>query len=162
MVSALKASETESDKLVEKANDFFTGTTVKEDEVQAFALYKKAAAQNHPVAQAMVGYMTYLGLGTTKDEAEGEKLLKATLPGLKNAAVKGDMFATIRLARLYERGVCIEQDEKQAIALYRKAAEKNESMAQLNLGVMYEEGLGGSRRMTVKRSSGIGRPQTMA
>jgi TPR repeat protein len=42
----------------------------------------------------------------------------------------------------YANGELVPQDYKEAIKWYRRAAEQGDTMAQVNLGTMYFEGLG--------------------
>jgi len=58
------------------------------------------------------------------------------------AAEKGDADCQFNLALMYEQGMGIEKDEKEAVVWYRKSAEQGNSNAQFNLGVLYEHGRG--------------------
>jgi hypothetical protein len=63
-------------------------------------------------------------------------------------ASEGDAVATVAQANLgvmYEYGQGVTRDYKEAVKLYRKAAEQGYVMAQKNLGVMYEYGQGVTR-----------------
>ena len=43
---------------------------------------------------------------------------------------------------MYENGLGVSQDYYEALKWYRKAAEQGYWVAQFNLGIMYENGLG--------------------
>jgi TPR repeat protein len=58
------------------------------------------------------------------------------------AAEKGDADCQFNLALMYEKGMGIAKDEKEAVVWYRKSAEQGNSNAQFNLGVLYENGRG--------------------
>jgi len=58
------------------------------------------------------------------------------------AAETNDVNCQYNLALMYERGIGVAKDEKEARAWYRKAAEQGNSNAQFNLGVLYENGRG--------------------
>ena len=58
------------------------------------------------------------------------------------AAEKGEADCQFNLALMYEKGIGVAQDEKEAVVWYRKSAEQGNSHAQFNLGVMYEHGRG--------------------
>ncbi len=58
------------------------------------------------------------------------------------AAEKGDAECQFNLALMYEQGMGIPKDEKQAVAWYQKSAGQGNSNAQFNLGVLYENGRG--------------------
>jgi TPR repeat protein len=59
---------------------------------------------------------------------------------LSDAANKGDPAAQSILARIYHRGLGVEQDRQKAFELYRKAADIGFAPAQLGLAEMYETG----------------------
>ncbi len=60
----------------------------------------------------------------------------------REAAEQGDADCQYNLALMYEHGIALVKDEKQAIVWYRKSAEQGNSNAQFNLGVLYENGRG--------------------
>lgn len=43
---------------------------------------------------------------------------------------------------MYETGIAVAKDEKEAVVWYRKSAEQGNSNSQFNLGVLYEHGRG--------------------
>src|SRR5262249_698714 len=57
-------------------------------------------------------------------------------------ADKGEAECQFNLALMYEKGIGVAQDEKQAVIWYRKSADQGNSNAQFNLGVLYENGRG--------------------
>ncbi len=57
-------------------------------------------------------------------------------------AEKGEADCQFNLALIYEKGIGITQDEKEAVVWYRKSAEQGNANAQFNLGVLYENGRG--------------------
>lgn len=58
------------------------------------------------------------------------------------AAEKGNAECQFNLALMYEQGMGIAKDEKEAIVWYKKSAELGNANAQFNLGVLYENGRG--------------------
>ncbi len=58
------------------------------------------------------------------------------------AAEKGNAECQYNLALMYEQGMGIAKDEKEAVVWYKKSAEQGNSNAQFNLGVLYENGRG--------------------
>ncbi|MEO5917288.1 MAG: tetratricopeptide repeat protein [Luteolibacter sp.] len=58
------------------------------------------------------------------------------------AAEKGDADCQFNLALMYEQGMAVTKDEKEAVVWYRKSAEQGNANAQFNLGVLYEHGRG--------------------
>ena len=60
----------------------------------------------------------------------------------KAKAEAEDADAEYNLGVMYERGQGVEQDFKEAVKWYRKAAEQGDAVAQYNLGLMYRKGEG--------------------
>jgi uncharacterized protein len=60
----------------------------------------------------------------------------------RDAAEKGEADCQFNLALMYEKGIGVAKDEKEAVVWYRKSAEQGNSNAQFNLGVLYENGRG--------------------
>jgi TPR repeat protein len=58
------------------------------------------------------------------------------------SAEKGEADCQFNLALMYEKGMGVTKDEKEAVVWYRKSAEQGNSNAQFNLGVLYEKGRG--------------------
>ena len=58
------------------------------------------------------------------------------------AAGQGSSDAALNLGGMYDSGEGVEQDYKQAVSWWTKAAEKGHAVAQNNLGLMYAQGLG--------------------
>ena len=60
------------------------------------------------------------------------------------AAQEGHADSQFNVGLMYEKGIGVGQDEKEAVAWYGKSAAQGNSGAQYNLGVLYENGLGTS------------------
>jgi uncharacterized protein len=58
------------------------------------------------------------------------------------AAEAGHADSQFNVALMYEQGIGIAKDEKEAVIWYRKAAEQGHAAAQYNLAVLYENGRG--------------------
>jgi len=58
------------------------------------------------------------------------------------AAKEGHLNSQYNLALMYENGIGVKKNEKEALAWYTKAATAGSSAAQYNLGVLYENGKG--------------------
>ncbi len=71
-----------------------------------------------------------------------EQLESTDLAGLKMRAENGDALAQFRLGYLYEQGIGVPRDYRQAAELYRAAAVQGHSTAANNLAVLYDHGLG--------------------
>jgi TPR repeat protein len=63
---------------------------------------------------------------------------KAFLAGAK----EGHADSQFNVASMYERGIGVGKDEKEAVVWYGKAASQGIAAAQFNLGVLYENGRG--------------------
>lgn len=58
------------------------------------------------------------------------------------AAETGNTDSQYNVALMYEQGIGVAKDEKQALVWYEKSAKQGNSNAQFNLGVLYENGRG--------------------
>jgi TPR repeat protein len=58
------------------------------------------------------------------------------------AADQGHADSQFNVALMYEKGIGVAKDEKEAVAWYAKSAAQGNSNAQFNLGVMHENGRG--------------------
>ena len=77
--------------------------------------------------------LTFLSLGSVS---------VADLPDLKARAASGDPNAQVSLGIAYRDGKGVARNYADALAWFRKAAEKNDAAALDNLGWMYEHGFG--------------------
>ncbi len=58
------------------------------------------------------------------------------------AAEEGHVDSQFNVALMYEKGIGVEKNEKDAVLWYGKAASQGNANAQFNLGVLYEHGRG--------------------
>lgn len=58
------------------------------------------------------------------------------------AAEEGDVDSQFNVGLMFEQGIGVGKDEKEAVVWYRKSAEQGNSAAQYNLAVLYENGRG--------------------
>lgn len=58
------------------------------------------------------------------------------------AAKEGHIDSQFNVALMYEKGIGVAKNEKEAVVWYSKAAEQGNALAQFNLGVLYENGKG--------------------
>jgi len=58
------------------------------------------------------------------------------------AAEEGHADSQYNVGLMYEQGIGVEKDEKEAVAWYGQSAAQGNSAAQYNLGVLYENGRG--------------------
>ena len=118
-------------------NCYNQGIGVTKDKDQAIHWLRKAAGQNHTLAQAWLGYYLQTGKYVVKNVKEALRLYHLTI-------AKGCAFAEEKLAFCYAHGLEdeIKQDDKQAVEWFRKAAEKGRQNAQFALGQCYQHGIG--------------------
>lgn len=60
----------------------------------------------------------------------------------RESADEGHADSQFNVALMFEKGLGVEKDEKEAVVWYGKSAAQGNSLAQFNLGVMYENGRG--------------------
>ena len=68
--------------------------------------------------------------------------LPLALKEFRAGAENGEADCQFNLALMYEQGIGVTKNEKEAVVWYRKSAEQGLSNAQFNLGVLYENGRG--------------------
>jgi len=144
-----------SDSQYNLAVMLYTGKGVAKDKAEAIYWFVKAAENGDQSAQYNLGvlYTTDKELPTQypkmedgdiyfeiggKRSSNSEKAFK----WYKMAAEQGHESAQLNLGVIYNQGLGVEQDFKQAAIWYEKAAKKKNSKAQLNLGILYDLGKG--------------------
>jgi len=144
---------------------------VAKDETEAVKWYRKAAEQNHAVAQHNMGCCYAWGQGVDKNYVEavrwfrkaagqnyapaqrdlgvsyleGHGVAKDYVEAVKwyrKAAEQSDAAAQTSLGYCYAGGQGVTKDEVEAVKWYRRAAEQNEAVAQYDLGNCYVKGQG--------------------
>lgn len=118
-----------------QARKYELGDDVRENPVQAVALYQKAAGQGHAAAQYSLGRMYAAGSGVRQDYAEA-------LRWFQKAAGQNYALAQNRIGVMYEKGQGVARDPVEAYKWYFLASRQNENVfAVANCEVL-------SRRMT--------------
>ena len=107
-----------------------TGTVVAGDQSRALDLYRKAAAQDDPLAAWLVGRRYFLGGGTPRD-------LDAAAKWLKMSADKNNPFGAYLLGR-----IMADRDYTKAPALYKIAADQGLPQAQYFYAKTLKDGRG--------------------
>jgi len=93
----------------------------------------QAQAEENPQA------LTHFDAGIAAYEAND---LPLAYEEFLTAAKEGHADSQFNVGLMYEKGIGVGKDEKEAVAWYSKSAEQGNSAAQYNLGVLYENGLG--------------------
>ena len=94
----------------------------------------------------MIGMVTLVGCGEPKATPVGDRQpMPKDFKTLKTWAKKGDANAQNNLGLMYVKGQGVEQDFKEAVKWYQKAADQGNAKAQSNLGVYYYTGQGGEQ-----------------
>ncbi len=102
----------------------------RKNQAEAARWFRKAADQNHPAAQANLGYLYERGYGVTTDAAEAVRWYR-------KAADQNHDDGLFHLGRAYENGIGVARDINQARTYYTKAAAVGSGAAQealANLG----------------------------
>jgi TPR repeat protein len=132
----------EADRLFRQGVDAFEGPKGPIDERHARALFVRAAARGHPVASAVVGWMTIHGIGGRKDEEGGAAMIAAAMPAVRKKAEAGDAYAQEIYGSMLGNGVGIEADPKAGFAWLVKGAANGRAGAIASMGVCYAYGRG--------------------
>lgn len=108
--------------------------------------WRQAAEQGDPLARYSLGYL--YGQGALPDYEQAchwyrrtAEQAEASPSDSKNVFENGSA-AQCCLADMYERGVGVPQDYRQALDWYGKSAAKENPVAQYRLGMMYKDGRG--------------------
>lgn len=113
---------------------YANGWGVPQDYKQAFVWASRGAEAGVPKAEYLVGMHYHYGLGVTKD-------LKKAISWYTRASQHGEAYAWTGLGDLYGRAMK-PPDFDQAFQNYERAVELGEPTAAVNLGLLYESGLG--------------------
>ena len=111
-----------------------------------------AAPKQSLMKTILLALMLTISLGISAQSAdklydEGKQLYDAeqydkAVPKLQAAADKGHKKAQYRLARCYDKGDGVKEDDKKAFELYMKSAKQDYAKAQYHLGKCYLKGKG--------------------
>jgi TPR repeat protein len=131
-----KAEKGDAQSQAELGSAFLLGILgVAKDEAEGVKWFRKAAEQNHALAQHNLGVCYAFGEGVAKDYVEAVKWYR-------KAAEQNLAQAQIHVGTCYFDGQGVTKDEGEAVKWYRKAAEQNHAEAQNNLAVCYAKGDG--------------------
>lgn len=111
---------------------YVEGIRVARDPKEGEKWYQRAMQAGYLASANNLGLLYQRGLLGTNDYAKA-------VSAYRFAADRGDSTAMVRLGRLYRFGWGVEKSNLTAIHWFEKAdAEKNNALAQLNLGLLYQ------------------------
>ena len=123
---------------------------IQKDAAEAIKWYKKAAEQLYDYALNNLGDCYYYGEGVEQDYVQAAKWYKQAaergneyapdnlellIQKLDNAAAQGDAAAQCNLAKCYDGGWGVEQDDEEAEKWFYIAAKQGDAEAQYHLGL---------------------------
>jgi hypothetical protein len=118
------------------ANIYATGVGAAKNQVLALSYFQSAASHGNAEAQNGLAFMLESGDGTTQD-------CKAALDLYQKSAAQGWGPATSNLGSLYFWGICgVPRNQETAFKYFKAAAEQGQSIAELMLADIYDEGTG--------------------
>jgi TPR repeat protein len=112
------------------------------DLVKAARDSREAAEAGHPLAWGFFGLLHVHGEGVLRNDDKARELCRRAAPRVREAAAKGQPPAQFVLGAMYQGGLVVEKNDREAVRWYRPAAEKGHALAQNNLGDMYAKGKG--------------------
>ncbi|MBI5882973.1 MAG: SEL1-like repeat protein [Elusimicrobia bacterium] len=119
------------------------GAFIGGDHKKAFELARPAAEAGNMSAQALLGYLYWTGDQAPKDHGQAHEWFKKYGSQSKELAAKGDQSGEHGLGWLYENGWGgFKQDYAESAKWYRKAADQGNQHSQVQLGALYQKGLG--------------------
>lgn len=125
----------DSEEEYQKAVRLLDGEAVGAEAFQAAACLKRAAAQGHVQALAILGECYQKGTGVERD-------MEKAVECFEESAAAGCTAAMNSLALCCLWGLGRKQDRTRAVELYLQAAGNGDAAAQNNLGHCYESGTG--------------------
>ena len=105
-------------------------------------LYSSSKYITPPWGNVLLGTIFLFVFGFGWQAVKGYRRTVKDFKENKNAAAEGVKEAQNNLGIMYAEGLGMEQDFKEAVRWYQKAADQEDLLAQTNLGEMYAEGLG--------------------
>ncbi|HEX8078383.1 MAG TPA: protein kinase, partial [Chthoniobacterales bacterium] len=138
------ASLTAAEKDYEESDNYRFGLgKVPIDNGRALGLMERAAAQHLPEAEARLArWLRYGALGVEKDKTRAEELARQALADGLVTRAQQNANAQVALAYLCQEGIGVNQDTKQAVELYQKAADQGSAVGQTELAILYQLGTG--------------------
>ena len=130
-----------------------------EADVEAFRLFRAAAARGMPAAMHQLARAYDRGRGTAKNIVQAAAWYR-------KAADLGHAPAMASLGTMYEFAEGVPQDLAEALRLYRLAAEAGDSHGMTSLGYLYQLGKGVTKdgpeaRIWYARAATLGNPRAM-
>jgi TPR repeat protein len=116
------------------------GTGAPANAEEAARWYRLAFAQDH--VWAMIRLANLLERGRPDDRKAAQALYAKALAIGQQDARSGDPTAQRIVGHMHEHGLGVPQDDDAAADWYRKAAEQDEALAQIDLALLYEAGRG--------------------
>ncbi|GBG59435.1 hypothetical protein CBR_g38460 [Chara braunii] len=114
---------------------YFLGEGVVKDEVTAVQWFRKAAENDHAMAQKHLGFCYETGAGVPKEPLEAKNWYE-------RAAAQGDAWGQHKLGNMYWCGMGVPQVDKEAVKWFQKAACQGLQDAQSRLAIAYRDGRG--------------------
>lgn len=128
---------------------FLVGSLIKEGTVVTSpAFYKEYAATCLDIEKKVIALKKAIQYGADEETELELANLKITIDSeaglkiLQNLAERGNVEALLRLAKIYESGVGVQQDYQREIEYLNKAILNNSAEAMFQLGRLYMLGLG--------------------
>lgn len=135
-----KAEKGEVEAQVKLAEAYHYGEGVQQDYKECFKWATLATAQASPKGQYRLASLYRRGFGVAKDVERATKLYQKARKGLVKSAEKGNARASFMLGIIFEQGLGIAADKKQALKWFVKAAEQGDAKTQNRLGLWHETG----------------------
>lgn len=131
----VESQSVSAEEAIKRGSLYANGNGVPKDASLAARWYRKAAEQNNPSGEALLGISYAQGLGVARNETEAATWYR-------KAADQNDANGEWLLGNAYEAGKGVPKDEAEAVKWYRKAADQNSREGEDSLGHMYEGGMG--------------------
>ena len=144
-------AERRAQKVYQEGLRYYYGSTegITIDHARAAALFRQAADQQLPEAEARMAVLYFFGNGVAKDETKAREWAnKAIEHGLETKAQTSNPRAEAELAVLYENGLGVSQSDSKAADFYQKAGDGGDAAALNSLSSLYRDGKGVPQNLT--------------
>lgn len=109
---------------------------------EAFSHAQAAKDQGDIFGAFLYSKFLFWGIGVDKNEELAKDIAYQVLPKILKQAYSGEVLYQYALGWLYQNGVGVPENKKEAFLLYQKSAINSYPAAQYNIGISYLKGIG--------------------
>jgi TPR repeat protein len=137
-------AHTQADPRLLDAIDWYTGVAGEVNDAFAKALLEELDAEGEDVlARMWIARVHSTGrMGFSRDESRAREIAATVIDDIQALADDGDVEAVFLMGTAYDEALGVENDYREAMRWYRRAADVGHVLAAHNVGNMYRDGRG--------------------